>query len=223
LQHTGERGIHFSLAVSVGCSREMFFSPVQIALQVEAGDWPPVTQLRRLVARAIDSLAEAGVILGRSSIDLDATLQELTNLVVPRLSDWCVIDLLDHSSLRLAAVAHSDPSKLDLVQRMIEQYGRSEDRGAARVVRTGRVELIPEITDEVLQSVAQNDEHLRMMRELGLVCIFWDVNVGSVGTVFDDTGRLRDPAVGPRVDKFLNELIWMARTLRYGRDNIPLE
>jgi NAD(P)H-dependent FMN reductase len=63
---------------------------------------------------------------------------------------------------------------------------------------------------------------LPVLRELGLVTIFWDVNIGSVGAVFDATGRLLDEAVIRRTDKFLDELIWMARTLRYGRDNIPL-
>lgn len=64
---------------------------------------------------------------------------------------------------------------------------------------------------------------LPVLRELGLVAIFWDVNVGSVGKVFDENGRLLDPAFVRRTDKFLGELIWMAKTLRHGRDNIPLQ
>jgi len=63
---------------------------------------------------------------------------------------------------------------------------------------------------------------LPVLRELGLVTIFWDVNVGSVGKVFDETGSLLDDAFIRRTDKFLGELIWMAKTLRYGRENIAL-
>lgn len=63
---------------------------------------------------------------------------------------------------------------------------------------------------------------LPVLRELGLVTIFWDVNVGSVAKVFADDGRLLDPALERRTDKFLGELIWMAKTLRYGRETIPL-
>ena len=66
-------------------------------------------------------------------------------------------------------------------------------------------------------------DFLPVMRELGLVNIFWDVNFGSVSKVFDESGRLLDQAFVARADKFLNELIWMARTLRYGRDNISLD
>ena len=63
---------------------------------------------------------------------------------------------------------------------------------------------------------------LPVLRELGLVTIFWDVNVGSVSKVFNEGGELVDAAFVRRTDKFLNELIWMARTLRHGRENIPL-
>ena len=64
---------------------------------------------------------------------------------------------------------------------------------------------------------------LPVLRELGLVTIFWDVNIGPVGQVFDDAGTLLDPALVRRTDKFLDELVWMATTLRYGRENVPIE
>lgn len=66
-------------------------------------------------------------------------------------------------------------------------------------------------------------DFLPVIRELGLVNIFWDVNFGNVGQVFDESGKLIDQAFIARADKFLNELIWMARTLRYGRDNIAID
>src|SRR5262249_39938517 len=64
-------------------------------------------------------------------------------------------------------------------------------------------------------------EHfLPVVRELGLVNIFWDVNFANVHKVFDGNGALLDQAYLRRIDKFLNELIWMAKTLRYGREQI---
>ena len=63
---------------------------------------------------------------------------------------------------------------------------------------------------------------LPVLRELGLVTIFWDVNVGSVSEGVRRERELLDPAFVRRTDKFLSELIWMARTLRYGRENIAL-
>jgi NAD(P)H-dependent FMN reductase len=66
-------------------------------------------------------------------------------------------------------------------------------------------------------------DFLPVMRELGLVNIFWDVNFGTVNNVFDESGKLLDQAFVGRADKFLNEVIWMAKTLRYGRNNIALD
>jgi len=62
---------------------------------------------------------------------------------------------------------------------------------------------------------------LPVMRELGLVTIFEDVNFGRVGSLFDERGQLLDQNFVRRVDGFLNELIWMCRVLRYGRENVP--
>ena len=64
---------------------------------------------------------------------------------------------------------------------------------------------------------------LAPLRELGLVTIFADVNFTKVFKLFDESGKLLDPAFVRRTRKFLNELIWMATTLRYGRENIPVK
>lgn len=64
---------------------------------------------------------------------------------------------------------------------------------------------------------------LPMLRELGLMTIFTDVYFGSIHKVFDDSGKLLELGFTERVDNFLDELIWMATTLRYGREHVPLE
>ena len=65
---------------------------------------------------------------------------------------------------------------------------------------------------------------LPVLRELGLVAIFWDVNFARSRMLFDEAGRLMDaPAWAARVDKFLKELIWMAKVLRHGREQVALD
>jgi NAD(P)H-dependent FMN reductase len=63
---------------------------------------------------------------------------------------------------------------------------------------------------------------LPVMRELGLVTIFWDVNISSAHKVFARDGTLLEQAYIARIDQFLKELIWMAKTLRYGREQVAL-
>ena len=64
---------------------------------------------------------------------------------------------------------------------------------------------------------------LPVMRELGLVTIFWDINFSAVQKAFSAEGALLDESYIRRIDKFVKELVWMAKTLRYGREQISLE
>src|ERR1043166_7952868 len=64
---------------------------------------------------------------------------------------------------------------------------------------------------------------LPVMRELGLVTIFWDGNFSTVQNAFDASGALVETAYVRRLDKFFKELIWMARVLRHGRESVQLD
>ena len=60
-----------------------------------------------------------------------------------------------------------------------------------------------------------------MVRELGLAVTFTDLNFPKAPTKFDEDGNLLDPAYEQRVTGFLDELVWMSRALRWGRENLP--
>jgi NAD(P)H-dependent FMN reductase len=62
---------------------------------------------------------------------------------------------------------------------------------------------------------------LPVLRELGLVATFTDVNFSRVRDAFDEQGNLKEEKYVGRVAEFLNELVWMSRVLRYGRNEIP--
>lgn len=62
---------------------------------------------------------------------------------------------------------------------------------------------------------------LPVMRELGLVATFTDVNFSRVAEAFDDDGNLKDEKYIGRIAGFLNELVWMSRVLRCGREQVP--
>lgn len=63
---------------------------------------------------------------------------------------------------------------------------------------------------------------LPVMRELGLVTIFWDGNFSGAQKLFDTDGKLLDQSYVKRIDKFLGELIWMSKVLRHGRENVAI-
>jgi len=125
---------------------------------------------RKRGEEALRVLAEASKVLG-TSLDSRATLESVAHLVVPRLADWCVIDLLtDGNRLERAVVAHVDPDKQRLASQDVDLYplDPNEDLGPARVVRTGQPALLSEIDDETLAGAARDEEHLSLLQVLGL-------------------------------------------------------
>ena len=64
---------------------------------------------------------------------------------------------------------------------------------------------------------------LPVLRELGLVTIFWDGNFSGAQNLFNDNGKMLDEATHvKRMDKFLGELVWMSKVLRFGRESISI-
>lgn len=60
-----------------------------------------------------------------------------------------------------------------------------------------------------------------MVRELGLAVTFTDLNFPSIQKKFDEEGKLLDEAYQRRVTDFLDELVWMSKVLKWGRENLP--
>jgi GAF domain-containing protein len=118
-------------------------------------------------------LASASELLNQS-LDLDETLERLAFLAVPQAADWCGVELLqDDGSLRNVAVAHVDPAKIEFARELQERYptDMGSPTGVPNVLRTGKSEMYAQIPDELLVEGAQDEEHLRIIRELGLVSV----------------------------------------------------
>ena len=115
-------------------------------------------------------LVEAGMALS-SSLDHRATLASVAHLAVPYLADWCVVDVLkEDGSLDRVAVAHQDPEKVAWAYELQERYPPDVDSsyGVGRVLRTGRPELVAEISKPLLEEAARDAEHREILQNLGI-------------------------------------------------------
>jgi PAS domain S-box-containing protein len=143
-------------------------------------------------------MAEASHVLA-SSLDVETTLANVANLIVPTFADWCTIDLADEEvGLRRLAVAHVDPAKVRLAEDLGREYPPDPDSqyGPARVIETGESELVPEVTDELLVEATQRTPRLlEIIRELGLtssMCVPMTTRervVGAITFVAAESGR----------------------------------
>ncbi len=116
----------------------------------------------RFLAEATDELA--------SSLDYEHTLRSVARLAVPWFADWCSIALGIDGELRTLEVAHVDPQKVALAEEFNRRYPPDPDsgRGSYQVFRSGRSELIPEITDEMIDAGVRDEDGRRLIRQLGL-------------------------------------------------------
>jgi len=94
----------------------------------------------------------------------------VAQLAVPALADWCIIDALDEDdTIRRVTVTHVDPSKIDLAAEFERRYPPDPNAptGVPNVLRTGKSEFYPEISDAMLVKGARDPEHLKILRGLG--------------------------------------------------------
>ncbi|MBE9167300.1 GAF domain-containing protein [Pleurocapsales cyanobacterium LEGE 06147] len=115
-------------------------------------------------------LAEISTMLA-SSLNYEDTLARVANLVVMFFADWCAIDLLQpNQSITRVALAHCEPEKIKLGWELHLRYPKQIDgaEGIPKVLRTGQTEIVTEISDAALGTMARDAEHLQILRELGL-------------------------------------------------------
>lgn len=112
-------------------------------------------------------LVEAGAVLA-SSLDFTTTLGHVARLTIPRLADLCVIDLCDsEGAIGELAVAGVDDEVAAELEALRARYPLDRDGAhpVAKVIRSGRPELLPRMSRAELASYAQGDEHARFMVE----------------------------------------------------------
>ena len=148
-------------------------------------------------------LAEASNMTLASFLESDSMLNKLATLSVPQFADWCAVHLLEgDGSIRLAAVSHADPDKVKFATELDQRFPQrlSSPAGLATVIRAEKPQWSSELPDEALVRTAQNEEHLRLLRELGLRSYIvaplraHDRTLGTMTFVTAESGRRYDEA-----------------------------
>ncbi len=143
-------------------------------------------------------LAEASAALA-GVVDYESTLQKVANLAVPYFADWSAVDVLnDDGTLRRLTVAHKDSAKIGLAHELMKQYPPDPQAagGVFAVLRTGKPEIVSEITGDMLVQGTKDERHLHLIRSLGLrsyICMPLIVSGDALGVLTfatAESGRL---------------------------------
>jgi PAS domain S-box-containing protein len=142
-------------------------------------------------------LSEASSILNRS-LDYETRLSELAELAVPKMADWCAVDMLDEDGLpRLLSVAHVDNERAETAHELRRRYplDPSSPHGVPNVLRIGKSEIYSEIDDSGLAAYAEDTDQLRLIRDLGarsgmiVPLVARGRTLGAITFMISDSGR----------------------------------
>jgi signal transduction histidine kinase len=125
---------------------------------------------RKRAEQADRFLADASKALA-AVVDYRSTLHKVVGLAVPCFADWCAVDVVEaDGSLQRVAVAHIDPAKVKLANELYQRYppDPTAPHGVWNIIHSGKSELIPEITEELLLATVKEAELIRILQELGL-------------------------------------------------------
>src|SRR5262249_7239152 len=120
-------------------------------------------QASRFLADASKSLATLA--------DHGSTLQKVARLAVPFFADGCAVDLMEpDGSVRQVDLVLAVPATIELAHQPERRYPLDPNaaHGVPNVLRTGKSEMMADISDAVLVASAQDQEQLRILRMLGM-------------------------------------------------------
>ena len=151
-----------------------------------------VTAERSARARA-QLLDETGAVFA-ASIDIDATFDALAALLVPRLADYCIVDMVEDGRLRQVVIAHRNPEHEQLLRELRERYPPTANAAhpVSEVLATGEPYLVEDARVEALSHAAVDEEHLALYRRLealSYIVVPLEARGRMLGTISLGTGE----------------------------------
>ena len=106
-----------------------------------------------------------------SALDVDTRVRELARVVVPRMADWCVVDLVEESGeIRRVAVEHADPTLGALAQEIQAESTPAlrPDHPVLTALHSGEPQLVERVGEAELRRLARDEEDVERIRRAGL-------------------------------------------------------
>jgi two-component system sensor histidine kinase BarA len=148
-----------------------------------------ITERKRAEERS-HFLAEASKLLS-STLDSQTALENLARLTVPRLADWCAIDLFELGQFtRRIAVAHGNSEKEDFIWQL-----RGCSWGSFKVLQSGKSDACFEVPRHRLKFWVREKVQRQLLETLGFrsyLCVPLEVGdrvLGSILFVWGQSGR----------------------------------
>lgn len=165
-----------------------------------AGELVMVATLHDVTARVeLDRFREFLVETSRvltAGLEFGARADRLAHLIVPLYADWCLVDLLVNGVMTRAAVAHRNQEE-EAKLRALREYAPAKEGtvGPARVIQTGKPELVQVVTESWMRAVTIDEDHYERLRALApesamvLPLMTSGRTLGALTAVYSGSGR----------------------------------
>jgi len=112
-------------------------------------------------------LAEASIVLA-SSLDHATTIASVIHLAVPRLADYCCVEVLDgNGNTSQVDVAHVDPAKERMLRALVSETPPTPTHLFSQVIRMGQPQVVADLADVLPASSTPNQPLLDGMHAVG--------------------------------------------------------
>lgn len=120
------------------------------------------------VERRISLLARSADLLD-APLDLDAALQEVADLAIEVLADWCTVDLLSEGRVHRAAVAHRDPTMVARARQVQRTFPQDPNEPAFRRLLDDLEPLFAQhVDDSIVEATVPDPEQRGILREFDI-------------------------------------------------------
>jgi PAS domain S-box-containing protein len=114
--------------------------------------------------------ARVSAALNATALDWTQMLTSIAPLALGMLADFCIAEIIDEAGLvQRCDVVHVDPRKAPVCDALrLIVLDRERPHLTYEVIRTGRPVLVGQVSPSYLESVAQSDHYLEVLRDLEL-------------------------------------------------------
>ena len=135
-----------------------------------------------------------------SARDTGTALKQISDLIVPKFANWFSINLLQNNKIEELVLAHEDPEMVIWARKYREAYptDMNDDSGLVGVLKSGKSNFVPVVTEDMILASTSNKEQLRLLemmklRSVLIVPITYKTTIkGAITFVSTDQDNLYD-------------------------------
>ena len=121
---------------------------------------------RKLAQTRLDLLSKLSTLVGR--LDYNGLVEALAYVPIPELADWCAVNLIEDRKIRRTFVAQRDPARGPLRNALMRAAPNWSRHPLWQEMLTGGFQLLSEVSDDLLRTIASTDEQYRLLSQVGI-------------------------------------------------------